>query len=113
MKDFLTYYSNHGALFFGGYFFADGEGETMNTNDGYDYAQKDWGVAKKVDLVTLPEKVEGTNCANCKYVKVLDAEKGTGYCWHPSVQLPVTARMCCALWDAEGTLRSWKLTEAE
>lgn len=64
--------------------------------------------AKKSDLVTLPQKVEGTNCANCKYVEILDKKQGLGFCVNKKVFQLVTKRMCCALWDADGTLRSWK-----
>lgn len=59
--------------------------------------------AKDVDLVTLPENVEGTNCGNCEYVN--HKQK---FCDNPKVLLPVSERMCCALWDAEGTLRAWE-----
>lgn len=57
--------------------------------------------AKRVDLITLPEGITGTNCFNCKYIK-------DSYCVHPEVDQPVTERMCCALWDAEGTKRAWE-----
>jgi hypothetical protein len=80
-----------------------------NKNGGIDY-QDDASVsrAKKADLLTLPKKVEGTNCGNCKFVKILDADKGSGFCTHKEVLLPVTKSMCCALWDHDQSLRSWK-----
>jgi hypothetical protein len=61
--------------------------------------------AKRVDLITLPASVEGTNCGNCEYVE------GTGdvlYCRHPEVRQNVTRRMCCALWDHPRAERAWE-----
>jgi hypothetical protein len=60
--------------------------------------------AARTDLVTLPINVEGTNCANCRFVTLGNP---IAFCIHPAVWQPVTARMCCALWDATGTLRPW------
>lgn len=60
--------------------------------------------AKAADLITLPENIEGTNCANCKFVK-------TGenlYCTHKKVLQNVTPKMCCIYWDAEGVIREWE-----
>lgn len=54
--------------------------------------------ARRVDLIVLPAHVQGTNCGNCRYFS-------QDYCSHPEVRLPVTQRMCCALWDALGTQR--------
>lgn len=80
-----------------------------NKNDGIDYQDlASVGRAKNADLLTLPKKVEGTNCANCKFVKVLDEDKGSGFCTHKEVLLPVTKHMCCKFWDADGSSRSWK-----
>ena len=62
--------------------------------------------AKAADLITLPEGVTGTNCQNCKFIK-------NGYCTHPKVRMPVNDRNCCALWDAEGTLRHFKFDRNE
>lgn len=62
--------------------------------------------AANADLVTLPLNVVGTNCGNCRFVTATG--QGTGFCNHPSVLQPVTTRMCCALWDAHGTLRTWE-----
>ena len=70
------------------------------------YSKEDQEVAKAVDLITLPESVEGTNCFNCKYIKKWDFE--AGFCMNKKIELPVTSKMCCALWDAEGTIRSWE-----
>jgi len=81
----------------------------VNPIGGYNYDKKeDLGTAKKFDLITLPKKIEGTNCANCEYVKILDANKGLGFCNHKFIMLPVTERMCCALWNNEGVSRSWE-----
>ena len=51
--------------------------------------------AKKADLVTLP----GTKQS---------ASTTASYCTHNKVKQYVTARMCCAFWDAEGTYRPWE-----
>ena len=60
---------------------------------------------KKVDLITLPQNVEGTNCSNCRFVGEKD---GKSYCEHKDVHEYVTKRMCCALWDNKGVMRRWK-----
>ncbi len=64
---------------------------------------------KAVDLVTLPPAVPGTTCANCKYFVKGKTENSVhyGHCKHVKINMTVTGRMCCALWDATGTLRSW------
>lgn len=62
--------------------------------------------AQKVDLITLPEGVEGTNCSNCRWVTQDD--NGGHRCTQPMVKMAVTARNCCAMWDAEGVIRSWE-----
>jgi len=80
----------------------------LNESGGYEYLEKDLDRAKKADLIILPDEVEGTNCANCKYVEVLNTKKGLGFCKHPDIQLPVTARMCCALWDNAKVERQWE-----
>lgn len=59
--------------------------------------------AKSADLITLPKDVKGTNCSNCKFVKL--PEK---FCTHPKVDMPVNERMCCAFWDAIGVIRPWE-----
>lgn len=82
--------------------------QKKNEEGGLEYSDKDQKTAKKVDLITLPSSIEGTNCSNCKYVKITDKEKGLGFCEHKDVQLPVTARMCCALWDHMDVKRSWE-----
>lgn len=82
--------------------------QNKNKEGGLEYSGKDQKTAKKVDLITLPSSIEGTNCSNCKFVKITDKEKGLGFCEHKDVQLPVTARMCCALWDHSDVKRSWE-----
>jgi hypothetical protein len=66
--------------------------------------------AKKVDFITLPEAVSGTNCLNCRFVSSADGQ-GKRFCKHPevsvSVKQPVTDRNCCAEWDAKGTKRDF------
>jgi 2'-5' RNA ligase len=65
--------------------------------------------AKKVDFITLPKGVPGTNCGVCKFVE----ERGKGhFCSHPEVRMPVNSKNCCALWDAKGTLRGWEQQHA-
>jgi hypothetical protein len=61
---------------------------------------------KAADFVTLPSGTSGTNCGNCEYVR----KSGDGLaCHHERLRgQPVTSRNCCALWSAEGTLRTWK-----
>lgn len=83
------------------------ESENRNRQGGFEpktgEQQKKW---KKVDLITLPSDVKGTNCANCvAYIKKTDNK---GYCTNPNVLEWVTPRMCCAEWDNKGVKRSWK-----
>ncbi len=66
--------------------------------------------AKQADLIILPDNVQGTNCSNCRFVNISDKATGQGYCRHPQVDQPVSARMCCIYWDAPGTQRVWQLT---
>lgn len=67
--------------------------------------------ARKADLITLPEGVKGTNCGNCQFVKITNAEQGNGFCTHPLLQQNVTNRMCCIYWDTPGTERVWEQLE--
>jgi hypothetical protein len=61
--------------------------------------------AKKVDLITLPPDVEGTNCFNCKWV---GHKKGdVRFCEQPQVKQLVNKRMCCAKWDRTDINRPW------
>jgi hypothetical protein len=62
--------------------------------------------AQQADLVTLPPNVRGTNCFNCKFLK--DRVPSHGYCSNHQVAQVVNSRMCCALWDAQGTYRPFK-----
>lgn len=61
------------------------------------------GRAKHADLITLPEGITGTNCANCKFI---DLE--TKMCKHKEVDQKVAPNMCCVYWDAEGVKREWE-----
>lgn len=83
--------------------------ELKNNAGGYIYSESENKIAEPVDLITLPSDIVGTNCANCKFIQDKEeALRGKGYCIHPKILLPVTARMCCALWDNTHAIRSWK-----
>lgn len=73
----------------------------INKQGGYNYEGEAKSRAKKVDLLTLPKNIS-TNCGNCKYFV-------DGFCRNKEIMLPVTNRMCCALWDNDGSLRSWDI----
>lgn len=77
-----------------------------NNEGGFTYTGKNEKTAKEVDLITLPEKVEGTHCLNCMYI--VNVRGNEGFCWNPKILLPVTKRMCCALWDNLAVERSWQ-----
>lgn len=49
-------------------------------------------LAEKSDLITMPGK---------------DFPKVKAMCTHPKVKQWVNSRMCCAFWDAPGTLRAY------
>jgi hypothetical protein len=69
--------------------------------------------AKDTDFITLPEKVEGTNCANCSvYFRKIKGKK-YGFCLHPLVDMPVNNRNCCKFWDAYGTGRHFDFERTE
>lgn len=61
--------------------------------------------AKKADLVTLPENIEGTNCFNCKFIT--NKSTKSGFCNHPKIKMLVNGRMCCALWDNKNCYRGF------
>jgi hypothetical protein len=63
--------------------------------------------AKKVDLITLPDDIEGTNCYNCKWISG-HKSKNHAMCTHPKVRQFVNERMCCILWTNEGEYRPLK-----
>lgn len=66
--------------------------------------------ARKVDLITLPASIKGTNCGNCEYIQ----KNGKAlWCRHKEVQMHVTERMCCALWDHPAVKRSWGLKQKQ
>ncbi len=58
--------------------------------------------AAEADLITLPKKVEGTNCFNCAFITGKGAVR---YCRHPNIRQNVSIKNCCALWDAHGVIR--------
>lgn len=72
--------------------------------------------AKKADLVVLPPDVPGTTCGNCRFYEhneyrhIQDRVQkvSLGWCTLLEVNQAVTDRMCCALWDSEGTERLWE-----
>ena len=55
--------------------------------------------ARAADLITLPERIAGTNCSNCRFVTA------GGWCTHKEVLQFVSKRMCCGYWDAPGSIR--------
>jgi len=63
--------------------------------------------AKKVDLVTLPKDVEGTNCYNCRWISEYKHEY-YAMCTEPRVRQNVNERMCCILWSGKGEYRPFK-----
>lgn len=70
--------------------------EQINNQGGINpYNQAEMKRAEKADLITLPggSKVEVIN---------------KKFCNHPSMQMYVTIRMCCAYWDNPGVIRPWK-----
>jgi hypothetical protein len=72
---------------------------------------EEMAAAQAVDLITLPEEVEGSNCGNCKFFRNLDPGLGSGFCTHPEVKLDVTNRMKCSRWDQLGTYRPWEAVD--
>lgn len=82
---------------------------SINKQKGIDYnTNTDNKKAKEADLITLPKEVKGTNCSNCKFVKIIDEKHKIGFCEHPKVKLNVTDHMCCKFWDNKDALRSWE-----
>ena len=68
--------------------------DELNENGGIKPYSKNYvKMSKEVDLVTLPGKATVSEKAICEHKKIMD--------W-------VTERMCCALWDGEGTKREYK-----
>lgn len=57
--------------------------------------------AKNVDLITMPNDIDGTNCSNCKFIS-------KGQCINPRVKQAVNNRMCCVLWSRPGEYRQFK-----
>lgn len=78
--------------------------------------------ARNVDLVVLPDRIEGTNCANCEHFSAQCKDQapatqadfnGTGcpvgfsagYCSHSEVEMNVMPHWCCAKWETPDTAR--------
>lgn len=74
-------------------------------------APEEMAAAQAADLVTLPEGVEGANCGNCKFARMLDEKLGTGFCTHPELKQDMTNRMVCGRWDGPGTYRAWEAAD--
>lgn len=64
----------------------------LNNEGGYEYKGKEEKTADRCGLITLPKSIKGTNCSNCIFQK-------DGFCDHQKILLPVTKRMCCAMWS--------------
>jgi hypothetical protein len=63
--------------------------------------------AKKVDLITLPDDIDGTNCYNCKWISSHKNEYDA-MCTHPKVRQYVNERMCCIMWSRTGEYRPFQ-----
>lgn len=63
--------------------------------------------ARKVDLITLPKGVKGTNCYNCQWIASYK-NPNDAICTHPKVRQYVNERMCCILWSGKGEYRPFK-----
>jgi len=88
---------------FDAYFFPDKSATfPLNERGGYDYSGKALDRAREADLITLPENIEGTTCAekNCMYGK-------ENICIHPKILLPITDRQTCGWWNNEDVIRPW------
>jgi hypothetical protein len=78
-----------------------------NDHGGVDApTEKDLKRAKEVDLITLPKKIRGTNCFNCRFIR--NKMLRHGKCSHPKVDQDVNERMCCVLWSAPGEYRQFQ-----
>lgn len=75
-----------------------------NEGGGYTYSGKALEIAETFDLITLPKKIEGTNCSNCGW---FSPYKDGGFCFRTNIWLPVTARMSCAYWNSLSVDRDW------
>lgn len=75
-----------------GIYMGGGKLPELNDEGGYEYKNKDEKVAERCGLITLPKSIAGTNCSNCIFQK-------DGFCDHEKILLPVTKRMCCAMWS--------------
>jgi hypothetical protein len=79
--------------------------EKPHKNGGFEPTKANINTFKKVDLITLPTGIIGTNCFNCEYAE--DKKDNIAWCKNEKVHLYVTNRQCCALWDNEKVKRAW------
>ena len=63
-------------------------------------------IHESVNMVTLPEAVEGASCGTCEHMRILDPVTGAGFCTNPEIKLDVTRRMLCGQWSAPGVYRA-------
>lgn len=78
-----------------------------NAEGGYDPdSKRRKRIYKRVDLITLPDDVEGTNCGNCKHATTTSEGSGL-FCLNDEIKDYVTERMCCSLWDNSGVERKF------
>jgi len=63
-------------------------------------------IHEAVNMVTLPEAVEGASCGTCEHMRILDPVTGAGFCTNPEIKLDVTRRMLCGQWSAPGVYRA-------
>jgi hypothetical protein len=56
--------------------------------------------AKSQDIISLPLKVEGINCGNCKH------SSSEGWCKQPGVNQPIEKRDSCNFWEHPGMMRA-------
>jgi hypothetical protein len=74
---------------------------------------EDMQMAQSVNLLTLPNTVQGASCVNCVHFRALDAGTGAGFCTNPEVKLDVSSRMLCSRWDNPGAEKSWETEEGQ
>ena len=79
-----------------------------NKEGGFDPKPSQFKKWKKLDLITLPPQVSGTNCFNCEYIEKKTDE--VGWCKHEEVLEYVGKNMCCKLWNHPDVKRLWEKT---
>lgn len=63
--------------------------------------------ASRADLISMPERLRGVGCGNCKFFSAIGGKPTSGWCRHPAVDLPVSVRQCCNFWDHPHTFRAF------